>query len=63
MRAYNLTELFKFITEDLQMYLQRKLLALAFCKTENLHLAPRWFGATGSKKSNSVLSNKALLTL
>jgi len=48
---------------DLQMYLQRKLLALAFCKTENLHLAPRWFGATGSKKSNSVLSNKALPTL
>ena len=48
MRAYNLIELFKFITEDLEMYFQRKLLALAFGKTQNLHLAPRCFGATGS---------------
>ena len=46
-RAYNLIELFKFITEDLAMYFQRKLLALAFGKTQNLHLAPRCFGATG----------------
>ena len=30
MRAYNLIELFKFITEDLEMYFQRKLLYLAF---------------------------------
>ena len=29
------------------MYFQRKLLALAFGKTQNLHLAPRCFGATG----------------
>ena len=48
MRAYNLIELFKFITEDLEIYFQRKLLALAFGKTQNLHLAPRCFGATGS---------------
>ena len=48
MRAYNLIELFKFITEELEMYFQRKLLALAFGKTQNLHLAPRCFGATGS---------------
>ncbi|KAL9978127.1 hypothetical protein ACROYT_G015612 [Oculina patagonica] len=41
MRAYNLIELFKFITEDLEMYFQRQLLALAFGKTQNLHLAPR----------------------
>ena len=27
MRAYNLIELFKFITEDLEMYFQRKLLS------------------------------------
>ena len=48
MRAYNLIELFKFITEDLEMYFQWKLLALAFGKTQNLHLAPRCFGLTGS---------------
>ena len=48
MRAYNWSELFKFITEDLEMYFQRKSLALAFGKIQNLHLAPRCFGATGS---------------
>ena len=48
MRAYNLIELFKFITEDLEMYFQRKLLALAFGKTQNLYLAPRCFGASAS---------------
>ena len=46
-RAYNLIELFKFITEDLEMYFKRKLLALAFGKTQNLHLAPKCFDATG----------------
>ena len=44
MRAYNLIELFKFITEDLEMYFQRKLLSLAFGKPQNLHLASRYFG-------------------
>ena len=32
-RAYNFIELFKFITEDLQMYFQRNLFALAFGKS------------------------------
>ena len=48
MRGYNLIELFKFIMEDLEMYFQRKLLALANGKSQSLHLALRYFGATGS---------------
>ena len=47
-RADNLIELFKFITEDLEIYFQRKLLALAFGKTQNFHFAPRCFGTTSS---------------
>ena len=43
-RAYNLVELFKFIVEDLDRYFQRKLLALAFGKPQNLHIASRCFG-------------------
>ena len=46
MRAYSLIELFKFIKEGLEMYFQRKLLALAFEKTQNLYLSPRCFRAS-----------------
>lgn len=49
-RAYNLVELFKFIVEDLDRYFQRKLLALAFGKPQNLHIASRCFG----KKASTV---------
>ena len=42
-RASNFIELFKFITEDLQMYFQRKLFALAFGKSLSGSLV---FGAT-----------------
>lgn len=52
MRAYNLIELFKFITEDFEIYFQRKLLALAFGRTQNLYLAPT---------SESVFSQKTNL--
>lgn len=48
MRAYNLIELFHFITEDLEMYFQRKLLSLAFGKPQNLHFAARCFGRNAS---------------
>jgi len=58
-RAYNLIELFKFITEDLEMYFQRKLLALAFGKTQNLHLAPRCFGATGLTVQLSMITQNS----
>ena len=51
MRAYNLIELFRFITEDLEMYFQRKRLSLAFDKPQNLHLAVRCFGRTASSVS------------
>jgi hypothetical protein len=47
-RAYNLLELVKFITEDLEMYFQRKLLALAFGKPQNLHVTARCFGRNAS---------------
>ena len=47
-RAYNLVELFKFIVEDLEIYFQRKLLALAFGKPQNLHIAARCFGRSAS---------------
>ena len=49
-RAYNLLELVKFITEDLEMYryFQRKLLALAFGKPQNLHVTARCFGRDAS---------------
>ena len=47
-RAYNLLELLKFITEDLEMYFQRKLLALAFGKPQNLHVTSRCFGRDAS---------------
>lgn len=40
MRVYNLIELFKFIKEDLEITFQRKLLALAFGRTQHLYLAP-----------------------
>ena len=43
-KAYNLLELVKFITEDFAMYLQRKLLALAFGKPQNLYVTARCFG-------------------
>ena len=56
MRAYNLIELFKFITEDLEMYFQRKLLSLAFGKPQNLHLASRCFGRSGSSVSQSTIT-------
>ena len=52
MRAYNLIELFKFITEDLEMSFQRKRLSLAFGKPQNLHLAARCFG----RSANSIKS-------
>ena len=42
--AYNLLELCKFITQDLEMYFQRKLLALVFGKPQNLHVTSRCFG-------------------
>lgn len=55
MRAYNLIELFHFITEDLEMYFQRKLLSLAFGKPQNLHLAARCFGRKASSANlNSI---------
>ena len=55
MRAYNLIELFHFITEDLEMYFQRKLLSLAFGKPQNLHLAARCFGRNASSVNlNSI---------
>ena len=38
----------KFITEDLEMYFQRKLLALAFGETQNLHVTARCFGRNAS---------------
>ena len=63
MRAYNLIELFKFITEDLETYFQRKLLALAFGKTQNLHLAPRCFDATGSIIELSAVKQTTLESL
>jgi hypothetical protein len=47
-RAYNLLELVKFITEDLEMYFQRKLLALSFGKPQNLHVTARCFGKDAS---------------
>ena len=56
MRAYNLIELFRFITEDLEMYFQRKLLSLAFGKPQNLHLATRCFGRTASSVSQSTIT-------
>ena len=43
MKAYNLIELFHFITEDLEMYFQRKLLSLAFGKREFQLLAGAGF--------------------
>ena len=43
-RAYNLLELFKFITDDFEKHFQRKLLALAFGKPQNLHIRSRCFG-------------------
>ena len=45
-RAYNLLELFKFITDDLEKHFQRKLLALAFGKPQNFHILPRCFAKT-----------------
>ena len=55
MRAYNLIELFHFITEDLEMYFQRKLLSLAFGKPQNLHFAACCFGRnTSSINLNSI---------
>ena len=56
MRAYNLIELFRFITEDLEMYFQQKLLSLAFGKPQNLHLAARCFGRTASSVSQSTIT-------
>ena len=56
MRAYNLIELFKFSTEDLEMYFQRKLLSLAFGKPQNLHLASRCFGRSASSVSQSTIT-------
>ena len=56
MRAYNLIELFKFITEDLEMYFPRKLLSLAFGKPQNLHLASRCFGRSASSVSQSTIT-------
>ena len=47
-RAYNLLELLKFTTEDLEMYFQRKLLALAFGKPQNLNITSRCFGRDAS---------------
>ena len=41
MTAYDLIELFKFIKEDLEITFQRKLLALAFRRTQNPYLTPR----------------------
>lgn len=46
--AYNLLELVKFIIEDLEMYFQRKLLALAFGNPQNLHVTARCFGKNAS---------------
>ena len=48
-RAYNLLELFKFITEDLETYFERKLLALAFGKPQNLYVTARCFGRSASR--------------
>ena len=45
-RAYNLVELFKYISENFDMHFQRKLLALAFGRTQNFHLTARSFGST-----------------
>ena len=56
MGAYNLIELFKFITEDLEMYFQRKLLSLTFGKPENLHLAARCFGRLASSVSQRTIT-------
>ena len=56
MRAYNLIELFKFITEDLEMYFQRKLLSLAFGKPQNLHLVSRWCWRSASSVSQSTIT-------
>ena len=63
MRAYNLIELFKFITEDLEMYFQRRLLAIAFGKMQNLHLAPRCFGTSGSTVQLSAINQSSFDTL
>ena len=53
--AYNLIELFHFITEDLEMYFQQKLLSLAFKKPYNFHLAARSFGRNQSSVNlNSI---------
>ena len=55
MRAYNLIELFHFITEDLEMYFQWKLLSLAFGKPQTLHLAARCSGRNASSVNlNSI---------
>lgn len=56
MRAYNLIELFKFITVNLEMYFQRKLLSLAFGKPQNLHLAARCFGRSASTVNQSKIT-------
>ena len=45
-RAYNLLELFKFITGDLEKHFQRKLLGLAFGKPQNLNILARCFAKT-----------------
>ena len=62
MRAYNLIELFNFITEDLEMYFQRNYwpLPLAKLKISILH---RGVLVQQAQQSNSVLSNKARLPL
>ena len=58
MRAYNLIELFRFITEDLEMYFQRKLLSLAFGKPQNLHLAARCFGRNASSVNLNTITKE-----
>ena len=45
-RACNLLELFKFITGDLEKHFQRKLLALAFGKPQNLNILACCFAKT-----------------
>lgn len=60
MRAYNFIELFKFITEDLQMYFQRKLFALPFGKSLS------WLPSVLVQQllqSSFTLSNKLLLAV
>jgi len=55
MRAYNPIKLFHFITEDLEMYFQQKLLSLTFGKPQNVHLAARSFGRNASSVNlNSI---------